>query len=131
MKMEEYSVKLAGQNLDIEKLICLLPKLSITLIWPKGEQFSLQNGKQYKNHSGIPNSTNIVMFESTFREFFEFLLYIESNYVAMTDLGVSDIEVWALMFRSGQINGELSTREVKLLAAIDASYCWSAVVEDE
>jgi hypothetical protein len=37
----------------------------------------------------------------------------------------------ALMQRGSQINGELSKEELKLLAKIGATYCWSVIVEND
>jgi hypothetical protein len=60
-----------------------------------------------------------------------FLQSLYQDIDALTHAGMHATEIWALMQRGSQINGELSKEELKLLAKIGATYCWSVIVEND
>jgi len=59
----------------------------------------------------------------------DFLSYLESQLATLPDAGIEEIEIWALMRRGDQINGELSGEEIAKLASMRATFCWSVIAE--
>lgn len=125
--MDEYSIKILGQDLDVDYIVKSLDKLDPNQIYHQGNSFFSNQGKVRKNKSGRLNPIGIVSFGSPFPNLLDLLNYIDGNSKHLSSAGSDSIEIWALMYRSGQINGELSALEIQLLAKIGAAFCWSVI----
>jgi len=104
-----YSVVFYGNNLNINSLTKYFRKSTVKCIG--------------KNNGSLS-------FDYREVELLIFLEEIESVLQHIRECGVEEIQVWGLLTRSGQLNGELSEWEIKKLSEIGASFCWSMVLDD-
>jgi len=90
----------------------------------RGEHFKTFRGKRRENVRGQKKPDSFVSFDNPYQTLLMFLQSLYQNIEALAHAGMGDIEIWALMQRGSQINGELSKEELKILAKIGATYCW-------
>jgi len=117
--MDEYSVCLSGETINTAALNLMLERLALTASHQKGDQIVRRPGHVYHECW--------FMFEATGFELLELLQYLLNLKHELIKLGVQGFEVHALMKRSGQINGELSVKEIAILSKLDANFTWSVL----
>jgi hypothetical protein len=129
--VDSYVVQISGDDLRVDSLIATLNKLSVARYHRIGEDFFLEGGVRKPRKRGGVYQDSSVEFASNCRTFLDLLAYLENKRTDIQALQIDDIIIWATMNRGEQINGELSSEEIRKLAAIGASFCWSVLNEED
>jgi hypothetical protein len=127
--MDHYEIEFSGKNLQVDELISQLPELIAKTVVRRGEVFFVQDGKRKARVRQGQFMESSVTFGTKSPQLANLLRYVAGCKGAVDARGIDEITVWALMERDGQINGELSQQEIKLLSEINATYCWSVVTD--
>jgi hypothetical protein len=133
VNIDEYSVCFSGKNLNIESLKNALSELEVSRVSEAGSltYWSKTTSENKKSPRGIPFEESSISFDSNGRTLIEFLEYLNSKISQQAKYRISDTQVWSLMYRSSQINGELSSYEITELAKLGAVFLWSIITDDD
>lgn len=123
--MDQYSAHFYGDRLDVDALVEALPQFAVERVCRKGELQFERGGEIRDKVRKVPFDVSSVDLALPDAPLLEVLNLIEAKLPEIRRAGVDDVEVWAVMHRQDQINGELSPREISKLQAIGASFCWS------
>jgi hypothetical protein len=124
--MDEYAVKISGPDMDVNQAIQVLDILVVCCITRRGDK---NPASRYSESMQKSYSESIISFDYTPLPLLETLKCVVDRKDALTATNVENIEIWGLLQRDrdSQINGELSSEEIQLLANLGASYCWSVL----
>ena len=129
--MDEYLVSIEGKKLDVARVVELLSEFSVRSVRRRGEMHYERDGQIKKNVRKVPNETSSVDLVPKATELMDFLPNIKVKLEALRLLYAEEIQIWALLHREEQLNGELSCEEISMLGAIGASYCWSVLLSGD
>jgi hypothetical protein len=127
--MDTFYLKIFGDTLDVEKVRQALSNLSTKAIYLNGDDFGLINGEKVRNRRGLPYRTSSIELDGGENTLADLLRFTESRKDELRRANTQELEVWAVLERSAQINGELAPDELKLLCSLGARFCWSIVQE--
>lgn len=108
--MDSFWVNLTGKNLDSDRVVKIF------------EAFKVRPRRTMKDAS--------VEVSAIGSDLLSFLNEVENRLNGATSLKIDDVQVWALLERDGQINGELSVDEIACLQRLNACFCWSVIVKE-
>ena len=126
--VESHAVVIGGKSLDAAALPKRLHRLELAFFARVGEAHAWSRGRTRPSVRGTPHVTSPLRFDWT-GTLAEFLSDLARHDLKGGGFGVEDLEVNAVMERSGQINGELRADEIAALAALGACYTFSVMVD--
>lgn len=126
--MDMFWIKLTGPNLDSERLSKIFGDFEIRLR-PRNDAIAMA-GKTEDSRTGRTNPDVSIEIFSKKPDLLSFLKEVERRLDEPTALNIGGVEVWAILERSGQINSELSVEEISCLQRLNATFCWSVILEE-
>ncbi|MBR0959532.1 hypothetical protein [Bradyrhizobium japonicum] len=129
--MDQYSAKFVGVDLEVEGLLKLFTSFKVRSIQRKGSaEFELEGQIRKRRSSKEGFECSFVEFDANDDNLLDFLVSIENLTIGKDHLNIEQTEIWALLERHQQINGELSAEVISKLHSINASYCWSVLLSE-
>lgn len=129
--MDTYTISVFGHCLNVEKLCKDLPELKIESIRRVGETSYWSNGATRSSARNKAFDESSVGFETSSQNLADLLEFLIDKKISHPVYGIDEIEIHALMERSGQINGELRRVEIEGLWELNAIFTWSVIIEGD
>lgn len=128
--MDEHTVWLTGEKLEVDRLVSQLSGFEVKSVWRKGDRYSIDAGRERPKHSAGPYQESGLILACQTAQLDKILLTLLAYHVSVGASGIQGIQIHALMERNWQLNGELSSAEIALMAKLGACFTWSMVLEE-
>lgn len=125
--MDSYTIDFRGVDLDFDQMVQSFEGFEVLHFNRRGEDTLVINGKRRKKTTDGYFTDTSITFSSNHQNLLEFLDDVSHRLTPHNQSQIEETIVFCLMERDGQINGELSPKEMAKLCELKAHFCWSVI----